>query len=305
MGVDVGVRPASGTRSNTLGPSGPSQATTRWAWILVWLMAAFTIVTSIWTSLIPGGLVGIINTILLVAFALVHGISVYGGRTMLWLIIVCLVVSDVAENLSIVTGFPFGHYHYTDILGSKLFLVPVTIGGAYFGAGYLAWTVSLALLGRAGPALDGFSRWAAPAAAAVLMTSWDFMLDPTASTINKWWIWEQGGGFFGVPFSNYLGWLLTVFVFFAIFSAIVAARFHGFGGASASFWITAVWMYGLLGVRYVLLYAMPSTQTTYVDAAGHVWLKHDIYEAAALTAIFTVFAFSLFAALRLKDPARR
>ncbi|HZW75375.1 MAG TPA: carotenoid biosynthesis protein, partial [Caldimonas sp.] len=105
MRDDAGVRPAS-----------------RWAWILVWLMAAFTVVTSIWTSLIPGGLVGIINTILLVAFALVHGISVYGGRTMLWFIVVCLVVSNVAENSSIVTGFPFGHYHYTDILGQKLFL---------------------------------------------------------------------------------------------------------------------------------------------------------------------------------------
>lgn len=299
MAVDVGIRP-SPAEPAAKGPSGPTRTTMRWAWIIVWLMAAFTVVTSIWTSLIPSGLVGIINTILLVAFALVHGISAYGGKTMLWFIAVCLVVSNLAENLSIVTGFPFGHYHYTDILGRRLFLVPVTIGGAYFGAGYLAWTVALALLGRAGLTIDAFSRWAVPAVAAVLMTSWDFMLDPTASTINKWWIWEQGGGFFGVPFSNYLGWLLTVFVFFAVFSSIVASRFRGFG-ATASFWITAVWMYGLLGVRYVLLYAMPSDQKTYVDAAGHVWLKHDIYEAAALTAIFTVFAFSLFAALRLRD----
>jgi len=293
MGVDAG------------GPHGPSASALRWSWVLVWLMAAFTVVTSVWTSLIPGCLVGIINTVLLVAFALVHGIAVYGGRTMLWFIVVCLIISNVAENLSIVTGFPFGHYHYTDVLGQKLFLVPVTIGGAYFGAGYLAWTVALALLGRAGAALDPFARWAAPLVAAVLMTSWDFMLDPTASTINKWWIWEQGGGFFGVPFSNYLGWLLTVFVFFTIFSAIVAARFRGVGagaGVPASFWLTAVLMYALLGVRYVLLNALPSAQATYVDAAGHPWLKHDIYEAAALCAIFTVFAFSLLAAVRLKGP---
>ena len=285
------------------GVGGPSASTLRSSWVIVWLMAVFTIVTSVWTSLIPGGLVGIINTVLLVAFALVHGIAVYGGRTMFWLIVVCLVVSNVAENVSIVTGFPFGHYHYTDVLGVKLFLVPVTIGGAYFGAGYLAWTVALALLGRAGAALDGFSRWAVPLVAAVLMTSWDFMLDPTASTIDKWWIWEQGGGFFGVPLSNYLGWLLTVFVFFTIFSAVVAAQFRGAFAAPASFWITAVAMYALLGVRYVVLNALPSAQTTYVDAAGHPWLKHDIYEAAALCAIFTVFAFSLLAALRLKDPA--
>jgi uncharacterized membrane protein len=285
----------------------PSPASMRWSLAIVALFALFTVVTSIWQGLIPGGLVGIVNTLLLVAFALVHGIATYGGRTMVWFIVICLVVSNVAENASIVTGFPFGHYHYTDILGSKLFLVPVTIGGAYFGAGYLAWVVALSLVGRAGRAFDGYARWAVPAVAAGVMSSWDFMLDPIASTIDKWWVWEQGGGYFGVPFSNYLGWLLTVFVFFAVFAAIVLARSRGAApgaGAPAGFWIGAVLMYALLGVRYVLVYAVPSVQKTYVDAAGHLWLKHDIYETAALSAIFTCFAFSLLAVLRLKDPAR-
>jgi putative membrane protein len=26
------------------------------------------------------------------------------------------------------------------------------------------------------------------------------------------WIWEHGGAYFGVPFHNYLGWLLTTFL---------------------------------------------------------------------------------------------
>ena len=284
-----------------------ADAPTRWSWAIVVVFAVFTVVTSVWQTLVPGGLVGIINTVLLVAFALVHGIATYGAKTMAWFVVVCLVVSNAAENLSIVTGFPFGHYHYTDVLGSKLFYVPVTIGGAYFGAGYLAWVVALSLVGRAGRPFDGYARWAVPVAAAVVMASWDFMLDPIASTIDKWWIWEQGGGYFGVPFSNYLGWLLTVLVFFAIFSGIVWARTGGAAsgaGSPAGFWIGAVLMYALLGVRYVLIYAVPSVQKTYADAAGHAWLKHDIYETAALCALFTCFAFSLFAVLRLKDPAR-
>lgn len=286
----------------------PSPATVRWSWGIVAVFAVFTIVTSIWQGLVPGGLVGIINTVLLVAFAFVHGVAVYRGRTMVAFVIVCLVVSEIAENASIVTGFPFGHYHYTDVLGMKFGLVPVTIGGAYFGAGYLSWIVALSLVGRAGVAFDAYARWAAPVVAAVVMASWDFMLDPIASTVDKWWIWEQGGGYFGVPFSNYLGWLLTVFVFFAIFASIVAARTKGGAapgsGAPAGFWVTGVLMYALLGVRYVLVYAVPSVQKTYADAAGHLWLKHDIYETAALCAIFTCFAFSLLAVLRLKDPAR-
>ena len=33
-----------------------------------------------------------------------------------------LVISNILENLSIQTGFPFGHYHYTG--GPQIFLVP-------------------------------------------------------------------------------------------------------------------------------------------------------------------------------------
>jgi hypothetical protein len=34
-------------------------------------------------------------------------------------------------------------------------------------------------------------------------------------------------------------------------------------------------------------------------------MSHDIYETAALAAIFTVFAFSILAGLRLADPKAR
>jgi len=284
-------------------PAAGRVAPTPWLWAIVVAFTTFTLVTSV-SSIVPPGLVGIANTVLLVAFTLVHGITTYGARAMLWFIVVCLVVSNVAENASILTGFPFGHYHYTDVLGPKLFLVPVTIGGAYFGAGYLAWAVSLVLLGRAGLALDRFGRWAAPFVATVLMASWDFMLDPSASTINRLWVWEQGGGYFGVPFSNYLGWLLTVFVFFALFAGYAAASYREVVPArpiAAPLWAAAIAMYALLGARYVLTFAAPSSNKTLVDAAGHVWQQHDIYATTALAAIFTVLAFSALALIRLID----
>jgi len=40
--------------------------------------------------------------------------------------------------------------------------------------------------------------------------SLDLGFDPSASTIHHNWIWEQGGGYFGVPFTNYLGGLHRV-----------------------------------------------------------------------------------------------
>ena len=290
-----------------------SQARTIALWIIVLVFAAFTVVTTLSPDILPPGAIGVVNTILLVAFALVHGIAAYGGGGIALFIVICLVVSNAAENLSIVTGFPFGHYSYTDVLGVKLFLVPVTIGGAYFGAGYLAWTVGRVLLGRFDRVLDGFARWSLPLVAAFLMASWDFMLDPGASTINRYWIWKNGGGYFGVPFENYVGWLLTVFVFYVIFAWLVAGRGapqpngataqrNGGAARSKAFWAQAILMYALLGVRYALTYFVPSQNSPFTDAVGHVWMRHDIYGTTALAAIFTVFAFSILAALRLADP---
>ena len=277
-------------------------------WAITSVFALFTIVTSLKPELMSPGVTGIVNTILLVAFALVHGITDYGTKAIAVFVVVCLVVSNFFENLSIVTGFPFGHYHYTQALGPKLFLVPVTIGGAYFGAGYLSWSVARVLLGRLTPRIDSFARWALPLVAAFLMASWDFMLDPSASTIDHNWIWEHGGGFFGVPFENYLGWLLTVVIFFLIFATYLAPRSvagHAHGaGQPFSYWFQAIVMYALLGVRYPLTYLRPSQNTSVVDAVGHVWFPHDIYETAALAAVFTVFAFSIFAVLRLVDSRR-
>ena len=277
-------------------------------WVITIGFAVFTTLTSLKPELMSPGMLGIVNTILLVAFALVHGITDYGAKTMAVFVAVCLAVSNFFENLSIVTGFPFGHYHYTEALGPKLFLVPVTIGGAYFGAGYLSWSVARVLLGRLTQRIDSFARWALPLVAGFLMTSWDFTFDPSASTIDHDWIWEHGGGFFGVPFENYLGWLLTVVIFFAIFAAYLAVRptaaNAGDTGPPSGFWLQAIVMYALLGARPVLTYLRSSNDASVADALGQVWLRHDIYETAALAAIFTVIAFSMVAALRLIDSHR-
>ena len=63
------------------------------------------------------------------------------------LLVICLVVSNILENTSVLTGFPFGHYHYTDVANTQLFLVPLVVGPLYFSTGYLAWVLSIVLVG--------------------------------------------------------------------------------------------------------------------------------------------------------------
>ena len=122
---------------------------------------------------------------------------------------VCLSLGS--ELLGTSTGFPFGHYRYLSGLGLKIAgLVPFTIPLSWFYLGFSAY-----LLARAG--LESLSKpgWlrsvGAIAAGALLLSSWDLVLDPAMSqTAFPFWIWEQPGAFFGMPYQNLAGWLGTV-----------------------------------------------------------------------------------------------
>src|SRR5258707_1932029 len=111
-------------------------------WALVALFAAETVVR----VFAPALALTVLHVGIMVAFTLVHGGIRYGVRGIVAFVVICLVVSNIFENLSIVTGFPFGHYRYTDALGAKVFLVPLLIGPAYLGVGYMAWTIGTIFL---------------------------------------------------------------------------------------------------------------------------------------------------------------
>jgi len=151
-------------------------------------------------------------------FGLCHGALTYHWRGVATFIVVCLAVSNIFENLSILTGFPFGWYHYSDIMDPKLSLVPLLIGPAYFGVGYLSWTLARAILGDTKGRLTGRLVVTTPTVASVIMRCWDLTIDPMMPTITHHWIWRDGGSDFGVPLSHFLGWYVTVYVFLQAFT---------------------------------------------------------------------------------------
>src|ERR1700737_5506977 len=110
-------------------------------WVLVVVYAVVELVNPVFPLHIPLPLVLLIP----IVFGLVHGALRYKWSGILAFIVICLVVSNLLENISILTGFPFGHYHYT--AGPKLLLVPLFIGPSYFATAYLAWMVATVLLG--------------------------------------------------------------------------------------------------------------------------------------------------------------
>lgn len=277
-------------------------------WTIVVLYVAVCVLRP--AGLIPANLNAPLSALLPLAFAVIHGSRQYGWRGILAFAVICLVVSNTFENVSILTGFPFGHYHYSDDLGPKFFLVPMLIGSAYLGMGYVSWTVARLMLDGIRPAADRIL--ALPALASFVMVSWDLTFDPAASTIGHSWIWQDGGAYFGVPVSNFLGWYLTVFVFFQLFALYQSRRptAHSQSAASEatskpSFWWPALAMYAATALRPVMtLLFLPAGAATITDQAGVIWNVEALYGVCALAGIFTMGAFSMLALLRLTERFR-
>ena len=275
---------------------------------LLWaLVAVFTVVTLL-RSLAPDALPPLVEltlvTLLPLVFAFVHGSVNYRFRDMLVFAAITLVVSNIFENMSILTGFPFGHYYYTDGLGPKLFLVPILIGPAYLGTGYLAWTLARLILGATEQRLPGYFIFTVPVLASFLMVSWDLSFDPLASTINHLWIWQQGGNYFGVPFSNFMGWFLTVFVFFQLFALYLRGRQNAYAQVqpmAREHWLQAVVFYGVIGLGIALNILTQTTSTTIADATGVLWRTQDIYVVSGLGSIFTMIAFTVLSLMKIAE----
>lgn len=146
-------------------------------------------------------------------------VSIYAYRSLgLWhwlsFMLPALGVSMGAELLGTSTGFPFGNYHYLTGLGYKVAgLVPFTIPLSWFYLGFSAYV--LAYMGLIG--LGKLRVLGAIAFGSLLLTSWDFVLDPAMSqTTMPFWAWDQPGAFFGMPYQNFAGWFGTGAVFMAI-----------------------------------------------------------------------------------------
>lgn len=245
-------------------------------WTLIILLFAAALVR----ILIPAGAKEIFEIIIfpvIPLLAFLHGSKRYGFKHMAVFFVITWLISNFFESLSIGTGFPFGNYHYTADI-PRVFEVPFVIMIAYFGMGYMAWTLGHIMIGQYGSKLKGVSIFLAPFIASFIMVMWDVVMDPLTSTIGKEWIWEDGGNYYGVPISNYFGWFFVVYVFMQTF-ALYIAKFDSKGKAGfepgKAYWFEAVAVYGIQSLNYLL---------TCLTGDGY----REIYSSMGLVCVFTM-----------------
>ena len=164
-----------------------------------------------------------------------------GWRKTLIFAVVGYLIAFTSEKLSITTGFPYGWYYYIDDTSQRelwVWGVPFFDSLSYVFLTYCSYATALFILSPL--AVKGADlitletrairqSWAALVLGAFLQTFLDIIIDPVALQGNRWFLGQiygyyENGLHFGVPVSNYAGWLLTSFVLVAVFQRIDRKR---------------------------------------------------------------------------------
>ena len=232
-------------------------------------------------------------------FALVHGSIRYGMRGMVVFSGICLGVVGVSESLSLRTGFPFGHYFFTGLMGPKVMDLPVLLVLAYLGIGYCCWVLGRLILGYRDKALTGARVVTLPLLASLIMLAWDLSMDPIWATLDRAWIWRDGGDFFGVPWSNFAGWYLTAFVFYLGFALYCRANPGQRTVNSPGYWRVAVLFYGVCALGNLLVFRPGLFADAALDGAGRQWATGDILLASVLVSVLVMTPMAVVAWVRV------
>lgn len=158
------------------------------------------------------------SALFVVAFALPSYAVLWrwaGPRTAVQVLVALGLFALGIESLAVATGWPYGEFSYGEAIGGKVLgLVPWTVPFAWtplvLGTHALAeratkaWLPGHALVGREALRVQVLGVAVATLALAVA----DLVLDPGAVR-QKFWAYPSGGLYYGVPASNYFGWLLS------------------------------------------------------------------------------------------------
>lgn len=241
---------------------------------------------------------------LLTSFFLVHALGQWRGRELGAFALVCFVISNLFENLSVMYGFPFGGFHHSEVTGPRLFNIPWLATPTYMAMGYISWAVSQVLVGRTLTEQWRERVWEAAIIAAFVFTMWDLSNDAVFHTINKAFFYDHPGPWFGVPMSNFAGWLLTTFIIYGAFGAWLARDakrdLPNRSNTSRVYWQQAIAMYAVVALGGIFRNST-SRAIEVTLPNGDTWHSADIYSAMTLTTLFTMIFCALLAAMRTGD----
>lgn len=141
-----------------------------------------------------------ISVIFLILFALPSIkalIDSLGLRKGMTLYLILGIFAICIETLGLLTGFPYGQFEYHATLGGKI-------------AGIIPWTIIFAYPPLVIGSYAVAQKFSYPKilTTTLLLLGIDLVIDPGAVSTNMW-SFQNPGYYYGVPLTNFAGWLLS------------------------------------------------------------------------------------------------
>ena len=169
------------------------------------LASAFFFATAYFALRFPDapGALSYVSTFLIALPSLLALFGYLGPRRAALSLLALSAFGYAVEMVGVATGLPYGTFYYGDALGQKAlglvpYLLPISYAPLVLGAVAASWK-------------DGSGpnhRTLLIFRSALLLALVDGVLDPGAASLG-FWVWPEGGAYYGVPLSNYAGWLVS------------------------------------------------------------------------------------------------
>ncbi len=180
----------------------------------------------------PGGYFDTLQLLTALAGIVLHALYVADIKWAVAFFAIILVVPLCIEIIGHKTGIPFGRYRYTEKAGPVIPFsggIPVSVIMMWWGLMYVGMNAAVIFAD-----LTGYSnnRIIITVSTAVLITIWDLIADPVAVNAGMW-EWKKRGIWFGIPVTNFFGWLLVtiltvsiVFIFTGTYPQMTVSTSH-------------------------------------------------------------------------------
>ncbi|MHA1376919.1 MAG: carotenoid biosynthesis protein [Candidatus Helarchaeota archaeon] len=208
---------------------------------------------------------------ILVFFTLYHSYKTYGKFRTVLFFIGCFLFAGLEENFWIIAGSlfppPLNTYFFTYNGGAIFWFIAIPLHAcfAWFLLAYSSFNIIIKIL----PELDA---WKQAVFSAALAMDLDLMLDPIAVRKVSWqWLTGMPGDIFhfpqpcifGIPFSNFLGWFLLIFVFNWFWAThTTEEQMNSWGGKKKGI---LYYCLGLLGLEIFLLFILLITTSIIIS----------------------------------------
>lgn len=172
-------------------------------------------------------------TMLAILPVLMYGTSL-GWKRMTFFVVWGCVIGGASELIG-TTGWltvggvvlPFGAYEYTPWFGPQIAgHVPYFIPPSWFAMSIVSLDLARRVTDR---------RWAYILVGTIFMVLWDVSLDPAMNKAFPFWTYGVDGFFYGMPFSNWVGWFSVTLII------LIGYEYIGGGLVALNEW--APWVY--------------------------------------------------------------